>query len=47
MREATMPVIEAQKRAREAFQLGKEQATAELSADLRALAQLFADELQD
>ena len=45
MHEPMMPEAEAKRRAREAFELGKREATAELSADLRALAQLFADEL--
>lgn len=50
MHEATMPLAEAQRRAKQAYELGRElgreQATAELSADLRALAQLFAEEVR-
>ena len=43
--EAMMPVDEARRRVREAFQLGKEQAVAELAEDLRLLAGEFAMQL--
>lgn len=41
-----MEVEEAKRRSREAYDLGKREAAAELSADLRMLAQMFAEEVR-